>query len=633
MLCRLQTRCRLLLFAVALCLGCCPHATAQPVAAPDFRGETPNIILFLIDDIRNDVLGCAGHPIAHTPVIDSLADQGVRFTNAFVTTPICAASRASILTGLHEQATGYTFGAAPLAMDVCERTYPALLRQSGYRTALIGKVGVSFATGAARTMFDEIIPISRSPYFRPDPEGRLRHVDDIAADRAIDFIRRTDPEKPFCLSVGFNGTHAEDEDEADQFPYPPSAAGLFLFQRMPEPRLSWEDVRELTPDFLADSLNRTRYFWRWDTPAKYQINMRNYFRLLAGVDAAIGRVLEAVDERGLADDTIIIVTGDNGYYMGERGFAGKWSHYEPSLRVPLIVVDPRQPEGLRGITRDELVLNIDLAPTIAELGGMHLPTPAARSLTPLLRDEDAAWRTAFLCEHRWDRADIPRWEGVRTNRFMYARYDAVIPPHEFLHDLQEDPDELVNLAEDPSNHELLDSMRAKLEELRSDALPQAAGKASMLPPSIVLIISDDQHYSDFGFMGLPHIATPNIDHLAREGMAFTSTRVTTSLSCPSLASIISGQYPLRHGITGNIPSTSDPAFDRANRIYIERIEEADTLPKLLGRRGYLSLQTGKWWHGPAATGGFTHGMTHGNPKRGGRHGDEGLRIGAKDSTR
>jgi arylsulfatase A-like enzyme len=623
-----QTRCRLVCLAVAMCFGCVLHAQpARPVVAPEFRGEAPNIILFLIDDIRDDVLGCAGHPIAHTPVIDALAKRGVRFTNAFVTTPICAASRASILTGLHEHATGYTFGTPPLRYDLCERTYSAVLRRAGYRTALIGKVGVSFAPGARDEMFDEVVSVSRGPYFRPDSEGHLRHVDDITADRAIEFIRDADPRTPFCLSVSFNGTHAEDADQTDQFPYPPSAAGLFLNQRMPEPRLSWEDVRDLTPEFLARSLNRSRFFWRWDTPAKYQINMRNYFRLLAGVDAAIGRVIETLDEQGLADETVVIVTGDNGYYMGERGFAGKWSHYEPSLRVPLIVYDPRGPEARRGATRDELVLNIDLAPTITALGGTDLPVPAGRSLLPLLRGEDTAWRDAFLCEHRWDRPDIPRWEGVRTTRFKYARYDAVTPPHEFLHDLEDDPDELVNLAENPTSRDLLDSMQTKLEALRSGALPQAAGNAVEQPPNVVLIISDDQHYADFGFMGHPHIATPNIDQLAREGVAFTHARVTTSLCCPSLATIITGQYPLRHGITGNTPSTSNPAFGHANQTYIRCIERAETLPELLGQRGYISLQTGKWWHGSAASGGFTVGMTHGDPKRGGRHGDDGLRIG------
>ena len=161
----------------------------------------------------------------------------------------------------------------------------------------------------------------------------------------------------------------------------------------------------------------------------------------------------------------------------------------------------------------------------------------------------------------------------------------------------------------------------------SPAQPGAGPDPRGEAPNIVLIISDDQHYADFGFMGHPHIATPNIDCIAREGVSFTQGRVTTSLCCPSLATIITGQYPVRHGITGNTPSTTNPAFAHANATYIERIEQADTLPELLGQRGYLSLQTGKWWHGPAATGGFTHGMTHGDPDRGGRHGDDGLRIG------
>ena len=153
------------------------------------------------------------------------------------------------------------------------------------------------------------------------------------------------------------------------------------------------------------------------------------------------------------------------------------------------------------------------------------------------------------------------------------------------------------------------------------------------PPNFVLIIADDAAWTDYGFMGHPHIRTPNLDRLAAEGVVFTRGYVPSSLCCPSLATMITGLYPHEHGITGNEPARA-PGVDRSSPGYRDAVAEmvamidgTPTLPALLTERGYLSLQTGKWWLGGFERGGFTHGMTHGDPDRGGRHGDEGLRIG------
>lgn len=159
--------------------------------------------------------------------------------------------------------------------------------------------------------------------------------------------------------------------------------------------------------------------------------------------------------------------------------------------------------------------------------------------------------------------------------------------------------------------------------------PRPAVAQPTPPPNVVLIISDDQHYGDYGFMGHPSIETPRIDALAQESLLFRRGYVTTSLCCPSLASMITGQYPRHSGITGNLLSVrgDNAEFLRQQAVYIDMMRQAPALPRILGEHGYLSLQTGKWWHGSYETGGFTHGMTHGNPKRGGRHGDVGLAIG------
>ena len=436
--------------------------------AADAREPRPNILFFLVDDQRNDTLGCAGHPILKTPVVDALAARGVRFVNMFVTTSICAASRASIFTGLHERTHRFTFGTPPILKEHVAASYPTLLRKAGYRTGLIGKFGVAVPAGMKEEMFDSFQPMGRNPYFKKQADGSQRHETELACDRAIDFIRSGPREQPFCLSVSFNAVHAEDGDKKDHFPWPKAVDGMYDDVTVPPPRLSEPEVFESQPQFLKTSLNRQRFFWRWDTPEKYQKNIRAYFRMISGVDRAIGRVLKALEAQGLADDTVVIYTGDNGYYMGQRGFAGKWSHYEESLRVPLIIDDPRLPEARRGKLADATALNIDLPATMLDLAGVTVPEHyRGRSLAPLLAGRTPAdWRTDFFCEHLMDNKGIPKWEGIRGPRYVYARYFQQQPVYEFLHDLETDPDQLKNLVADPACADVLKRMRARCDGLR-----------------------------------------------------------------------------------------------------------------------------------------------------------------------
>ncbi|MFC2141548.1 sulfatase-like hydrolase/transferase [Acidobacteriota bacterium] len=432
-------------------------------------GKNPNILFLLVDDQRNDTLGCAGHPIIKTPVIDSLAAGGVRFVNAFVTTSICAASRASILTGLYERTHGYTFGTPPLSPTHMAESYPALLRVAGYRTGFIGKYGVRTEGEPESAMFDYFKPHGGNPYFKQQPDGSLRHETEVAGDRAIDFLDGNPEGRPFCLSISFNASHAADWDLENHFPWPKAVDGMYEDVEIPAPRLSDPAIFANHPEFLKTSMNRKRYFWRWDTQEKYQKNMRAYFRMLSGIDLVIGRLRRELEQRGLADNTVIVYMADNGYYMGDRGFAGKWSHYEQSLRVPLIVYDPRQPKVNRGAVRDEMALNIDVPATVLQLAGVEIPARyEGRSIAPLLRGEGAqAWRNDFFCEHLMDNPDIPKWEGVRAERYVYARYFEQEPVYEFLHDLETDPDQLVNLAADPGTSEILSAMRKRCDELKA----------------------------------------------------------------------------------------------------------------------------------------------------------------------
>ena len=183
--------------------------------------------------------------------------------------------------------------------------------------------------------------------------------------------------------------------------------------------------------------------------------------MISGIDRAIGRVLTALEAAGLADNTIIVYSADNGYYLGDRGFQGKWSHYEESLRTPLVVYDPRLPKAQRGRVVDQMSLNVDLPATFLDWAGAKKPARyEGRSLAPLVENKTPAdWRKHFFCEHV-DLAPTLTWEGIRGERFVYARYFDQKPAFEFLHDLQTDPDELKNLANDPAQSAKLKEMRA-----------------------------------------------------------------------------------------------------------------------------------------------------------------------------
>jgi len=456
---------RVLLFAGLLLIALC----FAPLAGRAAAAERPNIIFFLVDDQRNDILGCAGHPILKTPVIDSLAERGVRFENAFVTTSICAASRATLFTGLYERTHRFTFGTPPIQAQFVEQSYPVRLREAGYQTGFVGKFGVG-VQGSPRRMFDYFKPLGRNPYFKKQPDGSLRHVSQIAGDHAIAFLEQQQQARPFCLSVSFNAVHAEDGDKQNHYPWPKAVDGMYDNVQVPAPRLSDPAVFASQPEFLQKSLNRTRFFWRWDTPEKYQKNIRAYFRMISGVDHVIGRVLAALEQQGLAGNTVIIFSGDNGYYMGQRGFAGKWSHYEESLRVPLIIVDPRPSDEKRprGAVLEPMALNVDIPATMLDLAGVPVPgVYQGASLVPLTQGkEPTAWRSDFFAEHLMHHGGIPKWEGVRGSRYVYARYFEQQPVYEFLHDLEEDPGQLRNLAADPEYTEELTKMRKRTDTLR-----------------------------------------------------------------------------------------------------------------------------------------------------------------------
>ncbi|MCK5172932.1 MAG: sulfatase [Planctomycetes bacterium] len=425
-------------------------------------GPRPNILFVLVDDQRNDTLGCAGHPFIQTPNIDQLARNGVRFENMFVSTSICMASRACIFTGLTERSHGYTGGGSPVISKDIDTSFPVLLRKEGYRTGFFGKQHVRFVNGDGEMdrMFDTHEVIFRNPYFKEQPDGSLRHTAELIGDRSIEFLESQPDDKPFFLYMSFNISHAEDKDKEPgigHFPWPKAEDGMYENIQPSEPDLSAPEYFDCQPDFMKESTNRERFFWRWDTPEKYATNMRAYYRMLTGMDRIVGRVTKALEENGMADNTIVIYSADNGYYMGNRGFAGKWTHFDESLRVPLIIYDPRMPKNNRNRVAQPMALNLDITSTILDECGIEEPSKyQGRSLVPILNGKTpSSWRKDVYNEHHKDKQ--PKWYGVRGQRYTYANYYE--ENTELLYDLETDPTQLHNLADKPEHKAVLAEMR------------------------------------------------------------------------------------------------------------------------------------------------------------------------------
>jgi arylsulfatase A-like enzyme len=439
--------------------------------------KKPNIIFILTDDQRWDALGYAGNDIIHTPEMDKLATEGVYFKNAFVTTPICAASRASLITGLYERTHGYTFGQGNLKEGYAANSYPIKLREAGYYTGFYGKFGIQYPGFSA--LFDQSENYDRNGkftdrrgYFFKTINQDTVHLTRYTSQQGIDFIENAPADKPFMLSLSFSAPHAHDPAELQYF-WSPEYDTMYQDLVIPDPLLKEDKYFEAQPDYVRTGENHTRWLWRYDTPEKYQHSVKGYYRMIAEVDTEIGKIRKALEEKGLAENTVIILMGDNGYFLGERQLAGKWLMYDNSLRVPMIIYDPRNP-----MHRDvaDFALNIDIAPTILEFAGVSAPALwQGESLAGYVKGEDPAKdRVEFVAEHLWKVNIIPASEGIRTKDWKYFRYQDDLA-HEELYNLKKDPLEKNNLAGKKGYSETLHEMREifdrhvkKLEEDKVD---------------------------------------------------------------------------------------------------------------------------------------------------------------------
>lgn len=441
------------------------------ILAFTFRGEIraaapPNIIFLLSDDQRADSLGCAGTPILHTPNIDQLAEQGVRFQNAFVTTSICAVSRASIMLGQYQSRHGIDDFVTPLSPEQRAASYFGRLKQARYYLGFIGKWGVA---EPARELFDFDRGFPGQGWFFDPKHPERPHLTIRMGNQAIKFLDECPADRPFCLSISFKAAHIQDGDKETPYPFEPDLADLYAEEEIPRYPLSEPEFVAKQPPFLQTNEARVRWAISFDTPEKYQRNVKGHYRQISGVDRVVGRIRRKLAEMGQDKNTVIMFTSDNGYFLGDRGWAGKWFAHEASIRVPLIIYDPRLPRDQVGKVREEMALNIDLAPTILDFAGLA-PSEGTqgRSLKPLVAGQTPSdWRTDFYYEHTFQPESIPPSEAVRTERYKYIRY----PGREFeeLYDLQSDPIEANNLIDQPESRQLVAGLRERLGELREAA--------------------------------------------------------------------------------------------------------------------------------------------------------------------
>jgi arylsulfatase A-like enzyme len=476
----------------------------------------PNIIFIMADDHGYQAVGAYGSVLNTTPAIDRIADEGIIFRNSFVCNSICAPSRAALLTGKHSHVNGVTDNRH--RFDSSQVTFPRLLHDAGYQTAVIGKWHLQ--SEPAGFDYWDILP-GQGSYYNPDfikMGHRYReqgYATNIITDKAIAWLENRDTTRPFCLLVHHKAPHRNwmpdtlDLDLFDRtsFPVPGNffddyegrvAASLQEMSVMKDMRMS-SDLKISGAD--GDSLSQAEkgYLWylnnrldarqykAWtkeydsishaynahpltgDSLALYKLNryLTDYLRTIQSVDRNTGRLLDYIDSSGLKDNTLVIYTSDQGFYLGEHGWFDKRFMYEESFRTPLVMRLPVDYNARGDI--NEMVQNIDMAPTFLELAGIDPPDDMQGiSLVPLLKgDKPKRWRDALYYQYYEYPAEhaVRKHYGIRTERYKLIHFYDDIDQWE-LYDLSTDQHEMHNLIDDPAYSSVVKDLRKRLAGLR-----------------------------------------------------------------------------------------------------------------------------------------------------------------------
>jgi len=478
------------LFVVCVCL-----LFASPNA---FAASRPNILFIFTDDHAAHAMSCYGSKINRTPHLDRIAREGMRFDRCYCTNSLCGPSRAVILTGKHSHINGFRKNGD--RFDGSQQTAPKLLQQAGYQTALIGK----WHLDSAPTGFDyyEIL-IGQGPYYNPPMirnGERVKHVGyttEIITDLTLDYLKNRNPDKPFFVMYQHKAPHRPWEPAPKYFTLYddveiPEPATLFddysgrgtparsqemeiarhLNQRdlklVPPPNLTpeqlevWNAAYEPKNKAFREANLQGKELVRW----KYQRYIKDYLRSIAAVDDNVGRVLDYLDEAGLADNTVVIYASDQGFYLGEHGWFDKRFMYEESYRMPFLVRWPGEVKP--GSTNTDLVSNLDFASTFLDIAGVEIPEDLqGESLVPILKGRTPAdWRKS-LYYHYYEYPAVHmvhQHNGVRTDRYKLMHFYQLGEWE--LYDLEKDPHEMRSVYADPQYAGIVKDLKAELARLQ-----------------------------------------------------------------------------------------------------------------------------------------------------------------------
>jgi len=400
--------------------------------------ERPNFIFFFSDDHTTQAISAYGDGRIETPNIDKLASEGILFENCFCTNSICAPSRAVVLTGKYSHINGLKDNSD--VFDGSQQTFPKLLQNAGYRTAIIGKWHLKSAPEG----FDywKVLP-GQGKYFDPDfiEMGQnlkeTGYVTDIITDDALKYLQTYSYDQPFCLMIQHKAPHADWE-------WPEYLKDEFSSD-FPLPETFNDDYKTRSKAIRHSNLKVGNYQWNLhykyrlgDYPFSsdeemYQRYIHDYMRCVRAVDNSVGRIMQAVDELGYEDNTLVFYSADQGFFLGEHGLYDKRFMYEESLRMPLIFKGTGQMakgrsksevERIEGLRVGEIVLNLDFGPTILDLAGIEIPGDMQGvSFAPLIRGEDPAnWRSSMYYHFYEEAYNIGEHEGIRTERYKLIHF-------------------------------------------------------------------------------------------------------------------------------------------------------------------------------------------------------------------
>ncbi|MDF1755891.1 MAG: sulfatase [Verrucomicrobiales bacterium] len=447
--------------------------------------EKPHIIYLMSDDQNFESVGCYGNSEVVTPNMDQLGRDGVIFDRHYNTTSICMASRANVMTGMYEYKTGTNFTHGNMKPETWVKSYPVLLREAGYFTAFAGKFGFEvegkgpngkagmceddfdmWGGAPGQTSFVTAKNQSMAKYAKAYPHSTLSYG--AFAKDAIEAA--LEQNKPLCLSISFKAAH-KPADPDPQFDH------IYEGNTFTRPE---NFGRENGAHFAEQSKQGRQYprFTEWKYDTDYDGEMAKYYQQVYGIDVALGMIRGELEKLGIADNTVIIYTSDNGYICGAHGYGSKVLPMEESARVPLMIYDPRSASAGKELRCAALTGNIDFAPTILELAGLPVPENMdGVSLRPLLEDPTGDVRETLTFMNLFD-AMPTRALTVLTKEAKYTYWwygDDKMKPVEELFHLKRDPLEMTNLVSNPEAAPLLEEMRknydAAIRDWKEEAVP------------------------------------------------------------------------------------------------------------------------------------------------------------------